>query len=390
MALNLGAFAFHAVASRLLGVAHYGTLYALISLITVLLLPSALLAPVVSRFAAEHTVLRDARHLRGVIGDLLCLCAIVAVAYVAVTWLFAGIVARGLSVPVWGLPLVGLIAAGGFASGMLRSVCQGVQDFRAYAWSTAAEGVARIVALLGLGALGLRLLGGVLGFFVGMLCGLAASAWPLANRFRGVVSVRVRYDWPRIVASSAGVAAMIVATTCFGSVDVLLVKRFFSPADAGLYAGAALGGKVVFYFVSFIPAVMLPRLTERYTRGARTGTAFSEGLVLMLALVVVILIALWPTRQVLLRVLVGGAFDAASPLLLPYAGAMALLAITNLFGSYGIATHRLGFVMPLIAGTLSTLMAIGFVHGSLQTVTLVLLAGSAVTCAAVALVFVRS
>jgi hypothetical protein len=85
-----------------------------------------------------------------------------------------------------------------------------------------------------------------------------------------------------------------------------------------------------------------------------------------------------------LHALVGGAFDRALPLLVPYGTAMVLLSVTNLLASYGIATHRLTFSVPLLTGTLATLAAIVYAHPSLQTVTYEMLAGNAITCALVA------
>lgn len=385
MALNLGGVAFHALASRMLGVAHYGTLYTLVSLVTLMLLPAALLAPVVARFAAEFAVRHDARHLRGLTLDLGRFCAAAIAVYIATGLLLAVPVAAYLGVPAWGLPAVGVIAACSLTSGIFRSVCQGLQDFRSYAMSTTAEGIARIVALLVLGgAFGLGLFGGILGFFAGTLCGLAVIAWKLMRRFEGVLAQRVRYDWRRVAWSSAGVAAITLATTCLGSVDVIFVKRFFSSGDAGLYAAAALGGKAVLYLVAFVPAVMLPRVTERYARGERTHASLSESLGVLLVFVACALIAVRFFGQTLLHVLVGHAFDAASPLLMPYASAMMLLAVTNLLACYGVATHRLSFTIPLVAGTLGTLAMIGVVHPSLYAVVCELLLGNALICVLVA------
>ena len=59
-----------------------------------------------------------------------------------------------------------------------------------------------------------------------------------------------------------------------------------------------------------------------------------------------------------LHALVGRAFDAAAPLLVTYGLAMVLLALTNALTSYGIATHRLAFTVPLLICTLGTLAAI--------------------------------
>jgi O-antigen/teichoic acid export membrane protein len=383
MALNLGSFAFHALSSRMLGVAAYGTLYALIALVTLLLMPGALLSPVVSRFAAEFATLRDDGHMRGLLADVARFCGVAALAYVGAALLFAAPAAAYFGVPAWGIPAAAVIAACGFGSGVLRSVCQGIQDFRAYALSTAAEGAMRVGALLALSLFGLRVFTALLGLFAGMLGGLLVAARHLIARFDGGVTSTVRYDWRRIAQSTAGACAIILATTCMGSVDVVVVKRFFSSSDAGLYSAAALAGKAVLYLVSFIPAVMLPRVTEGHVRGERVRTAFWESLGLLLVLGVCAFLALSLYARTFLHALVGGAFDGALPLVMPYAGAMTLLAVTTLLASYGVATHRLAFAGPLVAGTVATLLAIDVYHPSLIAVATEMLAGNALTCALV-------
>ncbi|HEY9085196.1 MAG TPA: oligosaccharide flippase family protein [Candidatus Tyrphobacter sp.] len=383
MALSLGGFAFHAIASRKLGVEAYGTLYALLSLGSILALPGALLTPVISRFAAEFMALHDERHLRRLALDLARLCAIAAGAYVIVTLLLAFPAARYLDVPAWGLPIAGIIAGSAFASGTLRAIAQGAQTFGSYAFSTTIEGATKLIALIAFGFLGWGLLGGALGFFVGSACGLAAIAWRLIHRYARAQAQRIRYDWRRIVLSGAGAGAMIVATTCMGTVDVVLVKHFFAPGAAGFYAAAALGGKVLLYFVGFIPTVMLPRVTERHVRGEGTRGAFAEAVALLAALAAGGLAVVWLLGRPMLHALVGGAFDRALPLLVPYGSAMILLAATNLLASYGIATHRLRFTLPLLAGTFATLAAIVFVHPSLRSVAQTLLIGNAATFALV-------
>ena len=96
------------------------------------------------------------------------------------------------------------------------------------------------------------------------------------------------------------------------------------------------------------------------------------------------LIALKLFGIVLLHALVGHAFDAAEPLLLPYSVGMMFLAMSGVLGSYGIATHRIAFAGPLLVGVFATLTAITFAHSSLVQVVDVIAVGNALTALAVA------
>lgn len=385
MVLNLGGFAFHAVASRRIGVEDYGVLYTLISVSTILAVPASLAAPVVARFAAEFGVLHDARHVRRLVYDVVRFFGVLGIAYLVLATIFMRQAAAFLHAPIYPAPLVALIGATLLISGVLRAVAQGTQDFGGFARSCVADGSSKVVGVLVFTSLGLGLLGGIAGFLCGALGGAIAIAATLWARYGKVDDCSIRYDWRRIALSGVGSAAITLAGALIGSADVVMIKHFFDADTAGIYAAASLGGKVLLYFVGFVPTILLPQATERHVRGERTRYALAMCVGILLAVSIVGLIALKLFGILLLHALVGHAFDAALPLLLPYSIAMMFLALSSVLGSYGIATHRIAFAAPLLAGVFATLATVAFVHASLMQVVGVLAVGNALTAAGVAI-----
>jgi O-antigen/teichoic acid export membrane protein len=385
MVLNIGGFVFHAVVSRRLGVADYGIVSALISACTVAALPAALATPVVARFATEFRALHDDRHVRRLTLDVVRFFGMLGLAYVIAAVAFMGPTGAFLHVPRWTVPAIGAIGGGMLISAILRAIAQGTQDFGGYARSCIADGTTKVIAVVVFMLLALGLLGGVLAFFAGTLGGIAAIGIALAKRYRGVAGRTIRYDWKRIAYSMFASAAITLAAALIGSADVILVKHFFSSEQAGIYAAATLGGKVLLYFVGFVPTVLLPQATERHVRGERTRYALAASVGVLFGVAAVGLIGLRFFGPLLLHALVGHAFDSAIPLLLPYSIAMMFLALSGVLGSYGIATHRIAFAFPLIAGVLSTLAAILFAHATLIQVVHVLAVGNGITATAVAI-----
>jgi O-antigen/teichoic acid export membrane protein len=384
MVLNLGGFAFHAVASRRIGVDDYGILYALISMSTILAVPANLAAPVIARFAAEFRVLHDDRHIRRLILDIVRFFGLLGVGYLVVSAFVMRSAGSFLHAPVWPAPLVALIGGTMLLSLVLRAIAQGTQDFAGFARSCVADGVAKVVGVVLFTMLGLALFGGILGFFCGALGGAVAMAMTLLARYRNVDDCKIRYDWRRIAVSGVGSAAITLAGALIGSADVILVKHYFDADQAGIYSAASLAGKVLLYFVGFVPTVLLPQATERHVRGESTRHALAMCVGILFAISVVGLIAVKFFGIVLLHALVGHAFDGAEPLLLPYSVAMMFLALSSVLGSYGIATHRIAFAAPLLVGVIGTLSAVVYAHGSLEQVVHVVAAGNAITAVAVA------
>jgi O-antigen/teichoic acid export membrane protein len=384
MTLSVGGFLFHAIASRRLGVDAYGTLYALISLYTLVGFPVAVFAPVVTRYSAEFGALHDDAHVRGLIGLIVRVFVVVGAVYVLAGFVLAVPLAAYLHVSAWAIPIVGVMAAAGILSATMRAIGQGVHAYRAYAWSLAGEGVVKVAALALLAAVGLSTVGATSAFLCGIVAGAAILALSLTNKYRGVKPAAVLLDWRRIFATTGGAAVLTLTMAAMGFADVLIVKHAFSAQQAGLYAVASLCGKILLYFVGFIPAILIPQATHRHARGERTRKILLAA-VLFIALVAIAgVLAFHYGGLLVLHVLTGHAFDAALPLLPGYAAAMAALAMTTSLGSYGLSTHRLAFVLPLLFATIGTLIAIAFVHPTLGAVVNELLIGNLVMVVVVA------
>jgi O-antigen/teichoic acid export membrane protein len=384
MVLNLCGFAAHAIASRQLGVTVYGGLYALINAALIAALPAAFVAPVVAQLAAEFRALHDDGHLRGLVDGVSAGFAKLGFLYVVIASCGAIPFARFLHVPVWSVPFVGLLAGIVLFVSALRAVAQGTQDFMGYALSNSIEGIAKLCGIGVLIAVGLRLGGGIVGFLFGPLCALVYLGVRMRRRYASAAPHAVRYDWRRIMNAGAGAASATIALALMGSADVVLVKHFFDPHAAGLYAAASLGGKILLYLVGFVSTVLLPQAADRHARGVQTREVLASSLVMFAVVALCGLFVFAYFGIDVLHALVGRAFDAAAPLLVTYGLAMVLLALTNALTSYGIATHRLAFTVPLLICTLGTLAAIAAIHPTLATVVEILVAGNLVAALAVA------
>jgi O-antigen/teichoic acid export membrane protein len=383
MVLNICGFAAHAIASRELGVTAYGGLYALINAAFIVALPAAFIGPVVAQLAAEFRALHDDGHLRGLTQGVVDVFTKLGLLYMVVA-AFAAIPFAGyLHVPIWSVQFVGLLAAVALSLSALRAIAQGTQDFSGYALSNSIEGIGKVFGIGALIAAGLKLGGGIIGFFLGPLCALTYLGLRLKRRYADVEAHSIRYDWRRIVNAGAGAAAATISLTLMGSADVVLVKHYFDPHSAGLYAAASLGGKMLLYLVGFVPTVLLPQAADRHARGTQTREVLTGSLLLFTVVAVCGLFVFQYFGLDVLHALVGHAFDAAAPLLVTYGCAMVLLALTNALTYYGIATHRLAFTVPLLVCTLGTIAAIAAIHPTLATVVEIMVVGNSLAVIAV-------
>jgi O-antigen/teichoic acid export membrane protein len=372
--VNLMNFVFHALMSRRLGPSGYGALNALIAGSIIFSVPAVIMTTVLVKYAAEF-------HATGSIARLRTLSVRAAQVFgtaalvVAVTGtLLAPAIARYLHIGGT-IPVVVTAVMLAFSLFLpIRGLLQGVEDFRAFSVSCTSEAVLKVVFAALFTAFGW----GVAGALGGWLAGLAASATYTYGtvwlRYRTYAPEALRIDYRRLLRTTLGVALATLCITLLGFSDVILVKHFFDPQAAGVYAALSLCGKMLFFLVSFVPAVLLPRAAALSSSGRPTLGTLGVGLATVCVLAGAGLLIFFRYPVFIVHLLTGDAFLAAAPLLFPYGIATSLLGCIYAVVSYNIGVHRFAFVAPLIVIAVGEIAGISFFHSSSLQVIYVLIA----------------
>jgi O-antigen/teichoic acid export membrane protein len=203
--------------------------------------------------------------------------------------------------------LVGLILLS-----VARSATRGAQQFRRYGLALFGECAAR----LGVGA-------ALLAVWPHPSTALAAYmvahgltfAWTMRD-LRALSPTTAPVPRSDVVGLLGATTALVVAMGVFQNVDMLLVKRYFTPADAGSYAAAVSFARWMALLALPFEALLLPQLTYLGERG-HSVTAAATRLAAALVALAAIPLALFATVPDTIVTLVYGAeYRASSPLLL--------------------------------------------------------------------------
>lgn len=376
--LNIANVVFHAAVSRNIGVAAYGTLYSVFSVIAIAAIPAGVCTTAVAKIGAEVLAGEDTAQCRALYSGVLRLFAGIAVLYALVAWLLSSALGHYLHVPSWSVIVAGVTAGCIIYLFAVRALAQGNQYFGVLALSLVIEGVVKSSLGAVLTAFKLSVAGGLAAYFLGTVASATYVAWRLWRTFAGVARAVLGIDWRRAFLTTLGAAALTASTTILSYGDVIVVKHSFSAQAAGVYAATSLAGKMLWFLVYFAPLVLVPKAVERHARGASAVPVLAAATLMVAVLSGGGLTTYVFFGPLVLHILVGSAFMAAAPLLPWYGASMALLGLTNTLASYSIAIHRFGFAVPLLVVALGTIVSIGYVHATLLSVVLVLAAGNAV------------
>jgi O-antigen/teichoic acid export membrane protein len=172
------------------------------------------------------------------------------------------------------------------------------------------------------------------------------------------------------------------------NVDILLVKLFFSPEDAGLYAAVALFGRLLYYSSWAIITAMFPVSAGIETEGKGSRVLLTPFL-LVLGMSVAFVIMLLVVPNFLVTLVFGESFVRAGSLLALYATATALYSLSVVLITYEMSRKiaNTGWLQLVMGGVI--VLSISVLHQSLRQVILIQIVVMIVLLATVSLPFLR-
>ncbi|MGI8551227.1 MAG: hypothetical protein ACR2PL_10660, partial [Dehalococcoidia bacterium] len=149
--------------------------------------------------------------------------------------------------------------------------------------------------------------------------------------------------------------------------DTLLAKHFFTPADAGSYAGVATTARVLVYASTALASFLFPVVARGHGDGEHGHARLVSHAVLGLVVFVnvVLLTVCYVQPDLVLRLVVGSQYEAVGSLLGPLALALSAYAVLSVLITYLLATATRLFWVPLLAAPCAETVLILLHHQTL-------------------------
>jgi O-antigen/teichoic acid export membrane protein len=273
--------------------------------------------------------------------------------------------------------------------GVQRGGMQGVYQFRRLSLNYIVETSTKFVAALVLVEAGYGILGAVAAITISVIIAYFVPPIPVALR---------EQPKPGLPASfGEGIQAIIffVGQVIINNIDILMVKHFFPPDVAGLYAAIALVGRVLYIASWQVVSAMFPiaaaAKSEPAGRESWMVVAIPIILVTCLCLAFMTIMALFANP--ILHLLFGARFHAGTDshnLLVLYAAATGGYALSVVLMSYEMSRRiaNTGWFQLVISGLV--VIGITLYHNTLRDVIVVQQVLMVVLFLAVAIPFIRA
>ncbi|MBV6341950.1 oligosaccharide flippase family protein [Candidatus Magnetobacterium casense] len=178
---------------------------------------------------------------------------------------------------------------------------------------------------------------------------LKTTKCPVSNHSKDVSDVSLSFLMP--------VTAANLAFSLFSQIDLVLIKYFFSPTDAGIYSSAAIIGKSVIHVPAAIVTSLFPMVASSWARAESTIALIAKALGLTLVLSGGGAVILYSIPELIISIFFGAKFMPASKLIGLYAMTMLPVALIMVLLNYNIARNKTGLAYVTL------LCAIGQVAG---------------------------
>jgi O-antigen/teichoic acid export membrane protein len=253
--------------------------------------------------------------------------------------------------------------------GVRRGYIQGIHAFGPLAINFMLEGLVRLGGVFLLIGIGMGVRGAVLASVLAVIVAyFAALPSPGSLSFRGLA-----------ISFREGVQAVVFFSgqTVINNFDILLVKHFFPPAEAGFYAAVALVGRLVNMCAWSVVNTMFPVSAGAGTDDDKEGKpVLFTSLLMVLLILTVLIFGLWMVPSFLWNTLFGAHFGlsnygALAQLLILYAITTGVYSLSSVIITYEMSRKIANTSWLQLAFSGAMALGIYFLHETLRQVILV-------------------
>ena len=280
---NIFNFLFNISMIGTLSASDYGVLASLASLILILALAAESFVPSIVRFSGPFFAKKQYDILKGLFLKFTRISLLVGIVFFTAIIFGSPFISSFFHID--NSTVVILLAFAvllNFTSVVNRAILQAELTFTYLSGALVVSSIIKFIAGVGLVFLGLGVVGAMLGFFFSYLFLYLSTFFPLRHiliqktrNYNIGISELLRYG--------GSSSATIIGLTFLITTDILMVKHFFDPYQAGLYAVLSLIGRVIYFFCAPIGMVMFPLVVQKKTKGEKYNSIFLASIFLVLA-----------------------------------------------------------------------------------------------------------
>lgn len=360
---NFFNFLFNLYMTRNLSNADYGVLASIISLISLPALMTGAIIPMVVQFAGNYFAKGEMNLVRGFYYQIKKYFLLFGVLVFTLLILLTPFISNFLHITdITLLILTSFVVFLGILHIINIAFIQAKMSFISIVSINVLAAVSKLLFGVITVLIGFKVNGAVLAIFLSSIIAYFASFWPIRFIFHKTEHAP-KVNTKDLFKYGLSSTLTVIGITSFITADIILVKHFFDPTNAGIYAGLALIGRVIFYLASPIGAVMFSVVVQKYSNKENFVSTFLQALFLVLApsLLLTIIYYIFPDPTILF-------FTKKTENLIvsPLLGLMGLYmtsyVVLYIVANFYLSINKTKISFPILSGALLQILCITLFH----------------------------
>ena len=360
---------------------NYGVLNSLFSILVIVSIPSGTLQTVVAKFTSTFYAINHHEKINLLLRSFVKKTSVFGLV-IFLTLIFGS---RGISSflqiasPLL-IVILGVITFFSIILPLTQGGLQGLQRFGCLGLTMITNGSLKLLLGIIFVSVGFGVIGAMSALAISTFIALVLSFIMLASVLPGPLvlipeSPQTKSNGPEpemnfseIYRYCYAVATVFLCFMLLTNIDVVLVKHFFKPLEAGYYSIAQMVGKIILFLPIAITMVMFPKTSELHAQAKATSHILKKSLLYVGALcgTAALICLLFP--GLIIRLLSGEEHLHCIPLARIFSVTMVFFALVYVFLFYHLSIHRLGFIYSLVLLTVLQVLLIILFHQSLSQV----------------------
>ena len=355
---------------RNLIVENFGILASTISLMGLIAIPAGSIIPTIVSFAGSHFAKEDYGSVKAfffkIIKPLLSIGLITLLYFIV----FANRIGDFFKIADSSIiVIVGVTAALAYIGVVVSGLLQARLAFKFISFSQIISTMSKFAIGIILVFLGLNVKGAIWAVFISGLIPLILGFIYLKFVWTSKINKKSKTNFKNILSYGIPSSLATLGMTSLISTDILLVKHFFDPLQAGIYAGLSLVGKIIFFLTAPIGGVMFPLIVKKHAKSESYDNIFKMAIVMVFIPSVFISTFYFLYSDLSISFIIKNeVYKSGSGLLGLFGVFITIYSLITLFVYYFLSIKKTNVYIPVLLAALSQLLLITLYHGSLFVV----------------------
>jgi O-antigen/teichoic acid export membrane protein len=345
------------------------------SLISIYMLVSAPLGTLqisIAKYASAFNASKEAAKVRHLISGLFKGCSILAALTLLIFWAGSVYIMGLLKIESSSLGYIfALLLASAWLSPVFLGSLQGLELFWWLSASNTASGILKLGLAFVFIVLGFNIAGAMGALLVSSVAAIAIAYFPIKKYFTSPAD-KDKAPYREIIYYMFPVAVSYFCFTALTTLDMVMVRYYFSAEDSGVYALAQMVGKIFLFLPGAVSIVMFPRTSGLSAQNLDTLSTLKKSLIYVFCLSISACAVYNIIPGFTLTVLTGKAYPESIQLGRLFSICMSFYTLLFILVSYFLSIKDLRFLKYLVIFTLLQVGGIALFHPSLFSVLVIM------------------